>query len=459
MPHNLEAEISILGCVLIDNRAMRKITAEIEPEDFYSTKNGFIYKTMLALWEAKEEIDIITLREAINGKIDVVCIAGLADGVATALNVMHHVKIVKNKAIARRALTLTYNVQSSIFAEEEDIYDIISEMRHGASHITEDHGDVEVYTIKEALQSTMKSLEEVSKRDGVLTGLPTGFVELDKATSGFQNSDFIIVAGRPSMGKSILADCFLSACGVPAVFFSIEMSKDRYIKRALSSTGSIDHSRTTSANFSDSDYTKLGMAAEKIAKRPIYIVDRSGIDVDKIVDISERLHEEKGVRMVVIDYLQFITCRSQKGKNREQEVSGISLKLKTLAKDLNIPVVALCQLSRKVEERHDNRPMLSDLRESGSLEQDADVVMLVYRPAYYGFTDDNIDDLYKGWPDPPHCIEHLAELDIAKGRDIRLRTIFLKEEFEHQRFTDFGILDDYDGPRANTRSKGEWDED
>jgi replicative DNA helicase len=314
--------------------------------------------------------------------------------------------------------------------------EVMSKLRYDASQVASHYSDVEVYTMGEVVKETFKHLETSYENKGKLTGLPTGFVALDKATSGFQPGDFILLGGRPSMGKSVLADNFLNACGVPAVFFSLEMSKERYCKRSLSSVGGVDHTRTTSAQFKESDWPRLTDAAEILSKKPIYVIDKSNLHIDKIVSISERMYEEKNIRMIVIDYLQFITCR---GRSREQEVSEISSKLKGLAKDLNVPLIALTALNRKVDERPDKRPMLSDLRESGSLEFDADVIMFIYRPGYpdYGFTDDDIDKLYRGMTEKPKTIEGLAELDIAKGRDIKLGTIFLKEELEYQRFLDY----------------------
>lgn len=440
-PQDLDAELSVLGAVMIDNRAIKKALEVIDRVDFYREANRKIFSAMMALHQKKEPIDVITLCDSMRsfGILDDVggpaYVASLPDGVATAANIKKYCEIIKEKALARTALNLAHDLEIAV-RDGGNIQEIMSKLRYDASQVTASHSDIEVYTMGEVVKETFKNLEGLHENKGKLTGLPTGFKALDKATSGFQLGDFILLGGRPSMGKSVLADDFLSACNAPAVFFSLEMSKERYCKRSLSSAGRVNHSRTTSAQFSESDWPKLTKAAGELSDKPIYVIDKSNLHIDKIVSISERLYEEKNIEMIVIDYLQFINC---KGRSREQEVSEISSKLKGLAKDLNVPLIALTALNRQVEQRPDKRPMLSDLRESGSLEFDADVIMFIYRPGYpdYGFTDDDIDKLYKGMSEKPRTIQGLAELDIAKGRDIKLGTIFLKEELEYQRFTDY----------------------
>lgn len=447
-PQSLDAELSVLGGILIDNRAIKKVLGIVDKEDFYRECHRKIFSTMIVLAQKKEPIDLITLTDTLKsfGMLEEVGGAGfvacLADDVATTANIEYYCNIIKEKAMARSAINLATDVIGSMH-EGGDVQEAMGLLRHGASQITAQHSDVEVHTMKEIVKTTFNSLEEVNKKGDVLTGVSTGFRDLNKATSGFQPGDFIILAGRPSMGKSILADNFLDGGEVPAAFFSLEMSKERYCKRSLSSSGSIDHGRTVSAHFAESDWPKLTKAAGELSEKQIYVIDKSNLHIDKIVSISERLYEEKGIRMIVIDYLQFIVCS---GRTKEQEVSEISRKLKGLAKDLNIPVIALAQFSRKVDERWDKRPMLSDLRDSGSLEQDADVVMSIYRPAYpdYGFTDDDIDKLYRGMTHKPSTIEDLAELDIMKGRDMKLGTIFLTSELKYQRFTDYTSGDKWD---------------
>lgn len=440
-PQNLDAEQYILGSILIDNGVIKKVNGIISKDDFYREAHRKIFTAMMVLHEKKEPIDLITLCDTIKsfGMLDdvggVAYICSLPDGVPTAANVEYYCKIVKEKAMARTAITLTTNILTHLY-EDGDVQEAMSKLRYEAAHIVSSRSDVEVYTMKEVVKGTFSSLEEINKKDGALTGINTGFKDLNKAISGFQDGDFIILSGRPSQGKSILADCFLSSCDIPVAFFSLEMSKERYCKRSLSSEGSVDHGRTVSAHFAESDWPKLTKAAAVLSKKPIYVTDKSNLNINKLVGISERLFEEKKIKMIVIDYLQFITCQ---GRTREQEVSEISRKLKGLAKDLSVPVIALSSLNRKVEERWDKRPMLSDLRESGSLEFDADVVMSIYRPDYpdYKFTDEDIPKLYRGMNRRPLTIENLAELDVMKCRDGRLGTIFLKSELEYQRFVDY----------------------
>ena len=444
-PQDLDAEIATLGAVLLDNKAITRIANTLTRDDYYRNAHRLIFDAMTILHRKQEAIDLITLPAALKeaGTYDAAggpaFIACLADGIPSAANVAYYAKIVKEKATARAVLKYSRNLQAQV-EEGVELKEIISDMRRGVSEISIGNSDVKVLGMKEAVMDTFKHLEQLHGRKGVLTGIPSGIERLDKHTSGHQDGQLIIMAGRPGMGKSVLAKDFGLNSGVPTALFSLEMSADSYVKRIFSDKAKIDHARTNTGNLADSDFPKLTKACGEIIKTPFYLVDEGYMSLDAIIDTSERLKVEKDIKLIIIDYLQLIKARSAQGKSREQEVGEISRELKGLARRLSIPVIALSQLTRKVEERPDKRPIESDLRESGSLEQDADIIMLLYRPGKY-FKDCDIKKIYKGWDNPPDSLQGVAELIIAKGRDVQLGTIFIKEELKYQRFSDYHARD------------------
>ena len=440
-PQDLDAEVATLGAVLLDNKAFPRVANLITRDDYYRNAHRLIFDAMTTLHRKQEAIDLITLPAALKetntfeAAGGVIAIAGLADGIPSAANVAHYAKIVKEKSTARMVLKYARGLQGQI-EEGVELKEVISDMRRGVSEISMNSTDVKVFGMKEAAMVTFKHLEQLHGMKGALTGITTGIERLDKHTSGHQNGELIIVAGRPSMGKSVLAKDFGLNSGVPTALFSLEMSVDSYVKRIFSDKANIDHDRTRTGKLADSDFPKLAKVCGELINTPFYLVDEGYMTLDQIIDTSERLKVEKDIQLIIIDYLQLIKARSAKGKSREQEVGEISRELKGLARRLNIPVIALSQLTRKVEERPDKRPVESDLRESGSLEQDADVIYLLYRPGKY-FKDCDIKKIYKGWDNPPDSLQGVAELIIAKGRDVQLGTVFIKEELKHQRFSDY----------------------
>lgn len=439
-PQDLDAELATLGAVLLDNKAFTRIANLITRDDYYRNAHRLVFDAMNVLHRKQEAIDLITLPAALKeaGTYDAAggpaFIASIADGIPTAANVAHYAKIVKERATARAVLKYARNLQGQI-EEGVELKEVISDMRRGVSEISINSTDIKVFGMKEAAMVTFKHLEKLHGMKGALTGITTGIERLDKHTSGHQKGELIIVAGRPGMGKSILAKDFGLNSAVPTALFSLEMSVDSYVKRIFSDKANIDHDRTRTGKLHDGDFPKLVKVCEELVNTPFYLVDEGYMTIDQIIDTSERLKVEKGIEMIIIDYLQLI--KGRKGsKSREQEISEITRELKGLARRLEIPVIAVAQLGRKVEERPDKRPIESDLRESGAIENDADLIFLLYRPGKY-FKDCDIKKIYKGWDNPPDSLKGVAELIIAKGRDVQLGTVFIKEELKHQRFSDY----------------------
>ena len=440
-PQDIESEIATLGAILLDNKAFTRVANLITRDDYYRNAHRLVFDAMASLHRKQEPIDLITLSAILKeaGTLGAAggpaFIAGIADGIPTAANVAHYAKIVKERSTARAVLKYARSLQGQI-EEGVELKEVISDMRRGVSEISISNTDIKVLDMKEAVADTFKHLEKLHGMKGALTGIPSGIERLDKHTSGHQDGQLIIMAGRPGMGKSVLAKDFGLNSGVPTALFSLEMSADSYVKRIFSDKANIDHDRTSTGNLTDSDFPKLVKVCGELIDTPFYLVDEGYMSLDQIIDTSERLKVEKDIKLIIIDYLQLIKARSAQGKSREQEVGEISRELKGLARRLSIPVIALSQLTRKVEERPDKRPIESDLRESGSLEQDADVIMLLYRPGKY-FKDCDIKKIYKGWDNAPESLQGVAELIIAKGRDVKLGTVFIKEELKHQRFSDY----------------------
>lgn len=431
LPQDLEAELSILGGVLIDNNSIDRVTEIISGDDFYRDKNKKIFEAMIDLSAQGIEIDIISLSDVLkaSGALDKVggpaYVASLADGVATAANISHYANIVKNKAVRRKLISSAMDVVKYGYDEQTDTKELIGIAESAISEVSDRHIKQSFIPAKKIVGSAFKTIEDLYDRKVSITGVPSGFKDLDDKLCGFQPSDLIIIAGRPSAGKTALAMNMavnsLRDRGEdikPVAIFSLEMSKDQLIMRMLCSEGRVDADRLRRGYITDSDWPKLTRAAGTISEMPLYIDDTAGISVSEIRSKSRRLKKEKGLSLILVDYLQLMG--GSKSKSREQEISEISRSLKALAKELHVPVIALSQLSRALEQRPDKRPMLSDLRESGSIEQDADVVMFVFREEVYKKNDDDL----KG----------LAELIIGKQRNGPVGTVHLLWQSEFTKF-------------------------
>lgn len=423
-PQNIDAEQSVLGAILLDREAIYKAMKVLRPEDFYRQDHRLIYEAMLALNESSKPVDLITVSELLRqqGGLEnsggVAYIASLAETAPIAANVEYYAHIVEEKALLRNLIQLTTRIAGMSYEESEEPEKLIAEAERMIMELGSGRVSGAFFSIKDVLLDALTHIEFLHSNSGSLTGVPTSYGDLDKLCNGLQPSDLVILAGRPSMGKTSLGMCIgYSAAlkhNVPVAIFSLEMSKEQLVQRILCAEAKIDLQRLRSGALGEDDWLVLHEVAGKLAKAPIFVDDTPAITPRQIRAKSRQLQMEKGLGLIVIDYLQLMQT-SRRTENRQQEIADISRALKGLAKELNVPVLALAQLSRAVEQRQDKRPIMSDLRESGALEQDADLVMFIYRDEYY-----NPDSEQKG----------IAEIIIAKHRNGPVGKVelgFLKE--------------------------------
>lgn len=389
-PHSQEAEQAVLGSILIEPSVMISVQETLKAEDFYRQAHVRLYQVMSQLSERGEPIDLVTLTTELQNKNllgemgGVPYLTELVNTVPTAANVDYYVRIVEEKSILRRLIRTATQIATLGYTVEEDIMDVINEAEKKILSLSQQKIRGGFTSMRDVLMESYEHIERLHFNKGELAGLPSGFVDLDRMTSGFKGSELIIIASRPAMGKTAFALNLVQNAAVrsqkPVAFFSLEMSASQLAMRMLAAEGNIDAQVFRTGKLSEEDWGKLTMAMSTLSEAPIYIDDTPGVNVFDIRAKLRRLQKEKGVGMVVIDYLQLIQGR---GESRQQEISEISRSLKLMARELNVPVIALSQLSRGVEQRQDKRPMLSDLRESGSIEQDADVVAFLHRDDYY----------------------------------------------------------------------------
>lgn len=423
-PQNIDAEQSVLGAILLDREAIYKAMRVLQPGDFYRESHRIIYETMLFLNEAGSPVDLITLSDQLRQQGDlekvggVAAVAMLAEMVPTAANVEYYARIVEEKSLLRTLINLSTRIAGMGYEEHEEPEKLIAEAEQMIMELGNRRTSQAFFTIKDIFLQTFPHLEFLYNNRGIITGVPTSFDDLDKICSGFQPSDFIILAGRPSMGKTSLGLCIgynaAMKHNIPVAVFSLEMSKEQLAQRVLCAEAKVDQQRLRNGTLDEEDWLKLHETAGKLSKAPIYIDDTPSISIRQLRAKARQLKSEKGLGLIVIDYLQLLQG-SRRSENRQQEISEISRSLKGLAKELQIPVLAMAQLSRSVEQRPNKRPVMSDLRESGSLEQDADMVMFIYRDEYY-----NPESEKKG----------IAEIIIAKHRNGpvgSIELVFLKE--------------------------------
>lgn len=423
-PQNLDAEQSVLGAMLIDHEAVLRATEIVRPQDFYRDAHKHIFEVMLDLSERGEAIDLITVTEELRQRefLDQVggtaYVAGLANLVPTAANIEYYARIVEEKSLLRMLISVSTRIASMGYEGSEEIDALLDRAEQMIFELSQRKVQTGFTPIRTILMDTFQRIEDLYNNKGQITGVPSGFTDLDRLTSGFQSSDLIIVAARPSMGKTALCTNFCQNAAIrknlPAAIFSLEMSKDQLVQRILCGEAMVDQQKVRSGQLNEADWTKLSQAAGPLSTAPIFIDDNPGISVMEMRAKARRLKAEKGLSLIVIDYLQLMNS-SRKTENRQQEISEISRSLKGLARELSVPVIALSQLSRAVEQRSDKKPMMSDLRESGSLEQDADLVMFIYRDEYY-----NPESEKRG----------IAEIVIAKQRNGPVGSVelgFLKE--------------------------------
>ena len=429
-PQSLEAEESILSAILIDNEVLFDVVEVLSPDDFYKTKNRLIFTAIIELFSKNEPVDLVTLANALQGSGELSNVGGAAylaemvDKVPVAANALHYARIVHDKACLRRLIERSNAVIKRCYADQSDVDDVLNYAESAIFEISENKIKPAFYPIGKIIETNIDMLEERQGNKALITGVPTGFTKLDHMTAGFQGSDLLILAARPSMGKTALALNIARNAAidgqVPTAIFSLEMSKEQLSLRMLCAEARIDSSRLRSGFFSRDDWVKLTDAAGVLSEAPIYIDDAPDLSAMTIRAKARRLKMDKDLGLIFIDYLQLMKGQGNQ-ERRDLEISDISRSLKILAKELNVPVVALSQLNRKLEERSDKRPQLSDLRESGALEQDADVVAFIYRDEVYN-KDENNPNRGK------------AELIIAKQRNGPTGTVKLAFVREYTRF-------------------------
>lgn len=392
-PHDTEAEQAVIGSMLTDKEAIISAIEVLKDEDFYREDNKIIYAAILNLYNRAEPVDIITLKSELAslGKLEAVggleYLAELPDKVPTTANVDKYIKIVEEKSLLRNLLKTANEIIKLGYDETQEVDVLMDQAEKKIFDCIQSKSQKGYSTIKDVLVDTFTQLEQLYNQKQHITGVPTGFADLDYRTAGLHNSDLILIAARPAMGKSALALNIASyaatRANVPVAIFSLEMSKEQMVNRILCSEAMVDSNKVRTGKIDDEDWTKLAEASGILSESKIFIDDTPGISIMEIRAKCRKLKLEQDIGLVVIDYLQLVQGTGKRGASREQEISEISRSLKILAKEINVPVIALSQLSRAPEQRPDHRPMLSDLRESGAIEQDADIVAFLYRDDYY----------------------------------------------------------------------------
>ncbi len=392
-PHDIEAEQAVIGSMLTDKDSVISAVEVLKEEDFYREDNKVIYSAIMNLYNRGEPVDIITLKDELVslGKFESVggleYLAELPEKVPTTANVEKYIKIVEEKSMLRTLIKTANELIVLGYDQTQEVEDIMDVAEKKIFNVMQRKNQKGYSSMKDILVESFTQLEELYNRKQHITGVPTGFADLDYKTAGLHNSDLILVAARPAMGKSAFALNIASnaavRANVPVAIFSLEMSKEQMGNRILCSEAMVDSNKVRTGKIEDEDWTKLAMASGELSESQIFIDDTPGISIMEIRAKCRKMKLEKNIGLVVIDYLQLVQGSNKKSGSREQEISEISRSLKILAKEINVPVIALSQLSRAPEQRPDHRPMLSDLRESGAIEQDADIVMFLYRDDYY----------------------------------------------------------------------------
>jgi len=428
-PQNIEAEQAVIGAILLDSDSLIPTSERLMPEDFYRAAHQKIYESMLTLSSKNEPLDVITITSELANRGVLEEVGGvsylndLLASVPTASNVDYYAKIVEEKAVLRRLIRTATVIATDAYSSEDTVDVLLDDAEKKILEVSQRKNVSGFQNIKDVVFQTFGKIEQLYSSRGEITGIPTGFTELDKMTAGFQPNDLIIVAARPSVGKTAfalnIAQNVATKTGENVAIFSLEMGADQLVMRMLCAEGNINAQRLRTGSLEQEDWNKLTMAASSLAGTGIYIDDTPGIRVNEIRSKCRRLKQEHGLGMILIDYLQLIQGNGRGGENRQQEVSEISRSLKQLARELKVPLIALSQLSRSVESRQDKRPMMSDIRESGSIEQDADIVAFLYRDDYY---------------DKESESKNIIEIIIAKQRNGPVGTVQLAFVKEYNKF-------------------------
>ncbi|MED4405687.1 replicative DNA helicase [Heyndrickxia coagulans] len=428
-PQNIEAEQAVLGAIFLEPSAFITASEILTADDFYRNAHQKIFQVFVKLNDAGKAVDLVTVAEELSATRQLEDAGGLsylselAASVPTAANIAYYAGIVAEKALLRRLIRTATHIAQEGYTREDDVDELLDEAERSIMEVAQRKNAGDFKHIKDVLVSTYDNIEMLHNRKGDVTGIPTGFYELDRMTAGFQRNDLIIVAARPSVGKTAfalnIAQNVGTKTGENVAIFSLEMGAEQLVMRMLCAEGNIDAQRLRTGALTDEDWRKLTMAMGSLSNSGIYIDDTPGVRVTEIRSKCRRLKQEHGLGMVVIDYLQLIQGSAHSRENRQQEVSEISRSLKALARELEVPVIALSQLSRSVEQRQDKRPMMSDIRESGSIEQDADIVAFLYREDYYEQDTEN---------------KNIIEIIIAKQRNGPVGTVQLAFVKEYNKF-------------------------
>lgn len=428
-PQSIEAEQAVLGAIFLEPAALTVASEILIPEDYYRTAHQKIYNTMLKLNDHGKAVDVITVTEELAAAKDLEDVGGvtylteLAESVPTAANIEYYARIVEEKSLLRRLIRTATTIAQEGYNREDEVDALLNEAEKSIMEVAQRKNTSAFHNIKDVLVRTYDNIEMLHNRKGDVTGIPTGFAELDHMTAGFQRNDLIIVAARPSVGKTAfalnIAQNVATKTDENVAIFSLEMGAEQLVMRMLCAEGNINAQNLRTGSLTDEDWRKLTMAMGSLSNSGIYIDDTPGVRIGEIRSKCRRLKQEQGLGMILIDYLQLIQGSGRSGENRQQEVSEISRSLKALARELEVPVIALSQLSRGVEQRQDKRPMMSDIRESGSIEQDADIVAFLYRDDYYDKESEN---------------KNIIEIIIAKQRNGPVGTVQLAFVKEYNKF-------------------------
>ena len=420
LPHSIEAEQSVIGSMLMGREAIMAASEILTSDDFYQHQYGVIFDAMVELFNEGKPVDLVTLQNRLREKdvppeiSSMEFVRDLLNAVPTSANVRHYANIVSEKAVLRRLIKLTEEIENDCYLNKEPVEVIMEETEKKMFQLLGQRNSGDFMPIRQVVINTLENIERASKTKGNVTGIPTGFIDLDYRTSGFQPSDFILIAARPSMGKTAfvlnVVEHVAVKKGLPCMVFSLEMSKEQLVNRMLSMESNVDSQKLRTGTLTDSDWDAVVEGIGTIGSSKLIIDDTPGISIAEMRSKCRKYKLEHDLKLIIIDYLQLMSGSGKGSDSRQQEISDISRSLKALARELSVPVIALSQLSRAVEQRPDHRPMLSDLRESGAIEQDADVVMFIYRDDYY-----NHDSEMKG----------ISEIIIAKQRNGPIGTVNL----------------------------------
>lgn len=438
-PQSLDMEEAVIGALLLEKDALHRVIDILQPQMFYKDANRDIFETILELFQDSDPVDILTVKNALRkgGKLErsggPLYLTELTSRVASAANIEYHARIVAEKFILRSLIKVSDSVIHSAYDETTDVFELLDEAEQNLFQISETNLRRNYMAMPELVMKTLEKLEEMRGKDSSVTGIPSGIVELDKSTAGFHKTDLVIIAARPAMGKTALTLTLARNAairfGEPVAFFSLEMGAVQLTQRMIVSESELDAQKVRTGRLEEYEWKQLITRIGNLSKAPIFIDDTPGLSIWDLRAKARRLKAEKGIGIIVIDYLQLMTGPANKSGNREQEIAAISRSLKEIAKELDVCVIALSQLSRAVESRGgDKRPVLSDLRESGSIEQDADIVMFLYRPDYYGFETDDEGNSTIG----------MAEMIIAKQRNGPTGTVKMQFIGKYGKFTDWG---------------------